>query len=101
MKLIIFLNIFQPHQPVVNPGENTIVRRSDQSSITIPYERTFRAVGTAAQPTNPTELDRFRFCGCGWPQHMLLPKGTTAGLKYQTFVMISNYTDDFVAEFDQ
>lgn len=34
--------------------------------------------------------------GCGWPQHMLLPKGTETGLKYDIFVMVSDYERDRV-----
>jgi len=60
---------------LVRPGENTVVRRSDESSVTIPYERSLRAVGKANQPTDPTALAAFQFCGCGWPQHLLIPKG--------------------------
>lgn len=72
------------------------MRRSDESNITIPFERSFRALGTAAQPTDPTSLSRFQFCGCGWPQHMLVPKGTVEGMPFDLFVMISNYDDDNV-----
>lgn len=82
-------------------GENNIVRRSEQSSITIPFERTFRPVGAAQQTGTAAQLAEFRFCGCGWPQHMLLPKGTAAGFNFDTYVMISNYKDDFVVDYDQ
>ncbi|XP_065074639.1 phenoloxidase 8-like [Ochlerotatus camptorhynchus] len=82
---------------LVNPGANTIVRRSDQSSVTIPYERTFRAVGTSSTPTNANALAQFRFCGCGWPQHMLIPKGATGdGVQFDIFAMVSDYTIDAI-----
>lgn len=85
----------------VNPGTNNISRRSDDSSVTIPFERSFRAVGAAAQPTDAAQLAQFRFCGCGWPQHMLIPKGTPEGMNFDLFAMVSNYTDDTVnQEFD-
>lgn len=35
-------------------------------------------------------------CMCGWPQHMLLPKGTADGYPFRLFVMISDYKDDKV-----
>ena len=60
----------------MRPGDNAIVRRSDESSVTIPYERSFRNIGRAAQPTNPDALSAFQFCGCGWPEHLLIPKGS-------------------------
>lgn len=31
---------------------------------------------------------------------MLFQKGTVSGLRYEVFVMISNYEDDFVEEID-
>lgn len=34
--------------------------------------------------------------GCGWPQHMLIPKGTEAGMKYDIFVMVTDYERDRV-----
>ncbi|EDS34231.1 phenoloxidase subunit 1 [Culex quinquefasciatus] len=86
----------------LNPGVNTIVRRSDQSSVTIPYERTFRAVGTAATPKDENALAQFRFCGCGWPQHMLVPKGAPGpGVQFDIFAMVSDFSQDTVnQEFD-
>jgi hypothetical protein len=80
----------------LTPGSNMIVRRSDDSSVTIPFERTFRAVGQANQPTDANELKRFQFCGCGWPQHMLLPKGKPEGMQFDLFVLISDFTNDTV-----
>lgn len=76
------------------PGENIITRGSEESSVTIPYERSFRRIGSAYQPTDTNELAQFQFCGCGWPQHMLLPKGTATGAQFDLFVMISDYSID-------
>lgn len=83
---------------VLNPGDNTIRRRSDESSVTIPYERSFRRIGSQFQPTGQAELAQFQFCGCGWPQHMLLPKGTTSSSMFYLFAMISNYDDDAISQ---
>jgi hypothetical protein len=77
-------------------GNNTIVRRSDESNLTIPFERTFRPVGLANQPTDPTARAAFQFCGCGWPQHMLLPRGRPEGMTFDLFVMITNFAEDTV-----
>lgn len=39
------------------------------------------------------------FCNCGWPQHMLIPKGLPGqGLQCDLFVMVSDYRDDQVQE---
>lgn len=80
------------------PGVTDVRRRSNESSVTIPYERSFRRIGSQYQPTEASDLSQFQFCGCGWPQHMLLPKGTAAGTKFDIFVMISDYEADRVDE---
>ncbi|KAI7815440.1 phenoloxidase [Rhyzopertha dominica] len=78
-------------------GQNTITRASTESSVTIPFERTFRNLDES-RPQGGDALAQFNFCGCGWPQHMLIPKGTPEGFPSQLFVMISNYTDDRVEQ---
>ncbi|KAF5296289.1 hypothetical protein FQR65_LT19835, partial [Abscondita terminalis] len=74
-------------------GQNTITRRSDESSVTIPFERTFRNL-EANRPQGGDALEQFNFCGCGWPQHLLICKGSVEGMRCHLFVMISNYADD-------
>ena len=79
----------------MKPKVNTLDRMSDQSSVTIPFERSFRNLSQA--PQGGQELDRYMFCGCGWPHHMLIPKGTSDGLPCDLFVMVSNWADDKVS----
>jgi len=62
----------------LEPKTNSIQRKSTESSLTIPFERTFPEQ-QANRPTGGAELEEFNFCGCGWPQHMLIPKGTPQG----------------------
>ncbi|CAH1101426.1 unnamed protein product [Psylliodes chrysocephalus] len=78
-------------------GQNTIMRASTDSSVTIPFERTFRDLDTS-RPQGGDDLAGFNFCGCGWPQHMLIPRGNTdsPGFRAELFVMISNFDDDRV-----
>ncbi|EDS45573.1 phenoloxidase subunit 1 [Culex quinquefasciatus] len=86
----------------LNPGLNKLTRRSDQSTVTVAYNRTFRQIKTAQDIPNKDDLERFRFCGCGWPDHMLLPKGTTQGMAFDLFVMVSDYAGDSIGlEFDE
>lgn len=80
---------------ILRPGQNTIERRSTESGITIPFERTFRNL-EENRPVGGDGLEAFNFCGCGWPQHMLVPKGTKAGYPMDLVVMISDYTGDAV-----
>ncbi|XP_061382609.1 phenoloxidase subunit 2-like [Danaus plexippus] len=79
----------------LNAGPNKIIRSSMESSVTIPFEQTFRDL---SRPNDQTtgELTSTSFCGCGWPQHMLVPKGTEAGAQHDLFVMLSNYDLDSV-----
>ncbi|XP_030746161.1 phenoloxidase 1-like [Sitophilus oryzae] len=76
-------------------GQNTITRNSSDSSVTIPFERTYRDLDTS-RPQGGDELARFNFCGCGWPDNLLIPKGSPEGFSCQLFVMISNIADDKV-----
>ncbi|XP_068145500.1 phenoloxidase 2 [Drosophila tropicalis] len=80
----------------LNPGPNTLRRRSTESSVTIPFERTFRNLDANRPADNTPEGLEFNFCGCGWPQNMLIPKGLPEGLPCDLFIMISNYENDRV-----
>lgn len=64
--------------------------------MTIPYNRTFRNLG--ANPMEAAARSRFEFCGCGWPQHMLLPKGSAEGIAFDIFAMVSDFEQDRVDE---
>nr|QOQ34392.1 prophenoloxidase 2-2 [Sogatella furcifera] len=73
---------------------DTITRKSQSSSLIIPFERTFRDLkDTAAFPGG---MDAFNFCGCGWPEHMMIPRGTPEGFPATLFVMVSDYQFDKV-----
>ncbi|XP_076636736.1 phenoloxidase subunit A3 isoform X2 [Colletes latitarsis] len=81
----------------LNPGRNTIERKSMDSSVTLPYESTFRNLDIN-RPSGVNPLEQFNFCGCGWPQHMLVPRGSKEGFPMVLFVMISNYNNDVVEQ---
>lgn len=76
---------------------NTIRRRSDESSVTIPFERTFRNLDVNRPLTDSADELEFNFCGCGWPQHMLIPKGKPEGFPCELFAMVSDYQKDYVS----
>ncbi|XP_038212997.1 phenoloxidase subunit 1-like isoform X2 [Zerene cesonia] len=94
-RLMIELDKFTQALPA---GSSTVRRRSAQSSVTIPYERTFRR--QAARPGEPGAAPAadFDFCGCGWPHHMLLPKGAPDGFPVVLFAMVSNWAEDRVEQ---
>lgn len=72
-------------------------RRSRESSVTIPFERTYRNLDKTRPAQGSGDEKDFTFCGCGWPENMLVPKGTPDGLLSELFVMISNYEEDRVS----
>nr|ANZ03352.1 phenol oxidase 2 [Rhodnius prolixus] len=82
---------------VVNRGNNTVERNSSLSSVAVPFERTFRSLVNRPAEGSP-DLEEFNYCGCGWPDHMLIPRGTEAGFPCTLFVMITNFTDDKVTQ---
>nr|BAN20821.1 prophenoloxidase [Riptortus pedestris] len=77
-------------------GKNNLTRNSSESSVTIPFETTFRDLNDNRPQQQGGALERFNYCGCGWPQHMLIPKGSPEGYLCQLFVMVSNFNDDRV-----
>ncbi|XP_063832839.1 phenoloxidase subunit 1-like [Ostrinia nubilalis] len=93
----LFIELDKFSQPL-NTGNNTVRRSSIDSSVTIPYERTF--MDQTKRPGDPgsTTAAEFDFCGCGWPHHMLIPKGTARGYPMVLFVMVSNWNDDRILQ---
>uniref|UniRef100_A0A6A7FNP2 Phenoloxidase 2-like n=1 Tax=Hirondellea gigas TaxID=1518452 RepID=A0A6A7FNP2_9CRUS len=83
----------------LKPGANHIKRPSSQSSVAITGELTFRELetgirgGIPASERPPGELEE-DFCGCGWPQHLLVPRGRPEGMDFQIFVMMTDYEED-------
>lgn len=82
----------------VKSGSNSITRKSADSSLTVPFDQTFRSLDSI-DLSSTSSAENFVFCGCGWPQHMLLPKGTPEGLLCELFVMITDNQQDRVCIF--
>ncbi|XP_055838626.1 phenoloxidase 2-like [Episyrphus balteatus] len=76
----------------LKPGQNIIRRSSTDSSVTIPFNQTFKANKLPGEIKDPVEVCLKNYCSCGWPNHMLLPKGTYEGKLFKLFVMISEDT---------
>nr|ACL00586.1 prophenoloxidase 2 [Penaeus monodon] len=82
----------------LKPGSNHVVRSSRDSSITNTEELTFRDLENFnIDPASPATTP-FNFCGCGWPQHMLLPRGRPEGMAFQLFFMPTDYAQDKVVQ---
>ncbi|ODN01429.1 Phenoloxidase subunit 2 [Orchesella cincta] len=86
-RLMFKLDSFQAKLRV---GRNIITRRSHDSSLTKPWTKSLRDY-EHADPTGAAD-----FCGCGYPQHLYIPKGNTKGMPFDLFVMVTNYDEDHV-----
>ena len=40
------------------------------------------------------------YCGCGWPHHCLVPRGTTQGMEFQLFVVATDWKVDQIESAD-
>lgn len=56
----------------LKPGMHDYHRYSTDSSVAIPYERAFSAKNDEINKEKNADKAVEAFCGCGWPQHMLL-----------------------------
>nr|QCC26464.1 hemocyanin subunit type 1 [Pogonognathellus sp. AD-2013] len=80
-------------------GDNTILRKSSESSVSIPDHISTRAlrkkVEAALAGTETLQVDKdLRHCGI--PDRMLLPKGRENGMKYTLYVVLSDWAEDKV-----
>ncbi|XP_067133997.1 hemocyanin B chain-like [Centruroides vittatus] len=76
----------------LEPGINTIERSSRDSSVTVDQDYTFHSL------LEETEEHHSESCNCGWPQHLLIPKGKDKGMPFHLFVMLTDFTQDFVPD---
>nr|CAC44750.1 hemocyanin subunit 2 [Cupiennius salei] len=72
------------------PGKNVINRNAIESSVTLAHTYTFDEL-KAGQGASE---DSSEYCSCGWPENMLIPKGTHKGMEFELFVMATDYTLD-------
>jgi hypothetical protein len=71
------------------------MRQSVDSAVTVKAENLFHQLENLDRDARRNDLnpDSFRnvdpACGCGWPQHLLLTRGTPAGMPFDLFVIIT------------
>jgi hypothetical protein len=70
----------------LSPGLNKIIRKSTESTLTIPFPQSYTQLESGS--TN--------YCGCGWPDNLLLPRGTINGLDFDLFAMVTDGDEDAV-----
>ncbi|RIB02612.1 Hemocyanin, ig-like domain-containing protein [Gigaspora rosea] len=98
---------------ILRPLEKTVIVRELDKSIIIrkPAQKTESQFDESQiipnlQKTNSgltaQALSEKLFCHCGWPYHMILPRGTKGeGTKFKMIVFISDGTNDMVPLYDQ
>ncbi|CAG8446558.1 17457_t:CDS:2 [Dentiscutata erythropus] len=101
-----FKKILQPLEKIVivrEADKSIIIRKPaqktesqfDESQITPEIKATFSSLTTQG-------MSEKVFCNCGWPYHMILPRGTKGeGIKFKMIVFISDGTNDMVPLYDQ
>lgn len=81
----------------MTPGSNHIVRKSTESSVTVPDPPSMKFLmeKTDEALANHAELDLHEYQrSCGIPDRMLLPKGKTDGMDFVLFVALTNGDED-------
>jgi tyrosinase len=77
---------------VLAPGTNAIERPGRLASpVRKPAERPPVLV------QGPANTPHAQYCRCGWPYHLLLPRGTVAGMPFRVLVMLTDWELDRVA----
>uniref|UniRef100_A0A2L2Y4P5 Hemocyanin subunit B n=1 Tax=Parasteatoda tepidariorum TaxID=114398 RepID=A0A2L2Y4P5_PARTP len=76
----------------LRPGENTIERRSIDSSVTLRKQKTLKELLKGEGAGQRAD----EYCSCGWPDHLLIPKGDTTGLPFHLFAILTDYFEDTV-----
>ena len=88
----------------MSPGANAVVRKSSESTVTVPDAPSFRAMieqtdaaaASGAASTGLEELSRI----CGIPDRLLLPKGTKEGLEMVLLAFVSDGETDHTDTFE-
>ncbi|CAG8739688.1 7377_t:CDS:2 [Gigaspora margarita] len=98
---------------ILRPFEKTVIVREADKSIIIrkPAQKTdsqfdesqiIPSLHKAEAGLTTQNVSEKLFCHCGWPYHMILPRGTKGeGTKFKIIVFISDGTDDMVPFYDQ
>nr|QCC26458.1 hexamerin 2 precursor [Lepidocampa weberi] len=85
----------------IQTGKNTLLRKSAESTVTInDYTNMFdlkNKVKDALQGQGEFMFDK-DYRHCGFPAHLLLPRGKVEGQEYALFVYISNYDQEKVSD---
>ena len=70
--------------------EKTVIRMSKDSSVLMPPQKKVEDIDKGDLAGSES------LCGCGWPRHLLIPRGTSAGMKSDLFVLVTDWNKDAV-----
>jgi tyrosinase len=74
------------------PGTNEIER---PGSLASPVRKPAERPPVLVQ--GPANTPHEQYCRCGWPYHLLLPRGTVAGMPFRVLVMLTDWDKDKVS----
>ena len=74
----------------MRPGVNHISRRSSESALTVDQDAVY------ARQRCGRSIRRVNQCRCGWPQSLLLPRGSPLGTRYRLLAVLSDLSRDQV-----
>ena len=73
----------------LNEGENKISRNSSESSVAERRQKVLLEFDTEVSENDPYPPEEDLFDGCGWPRHLMVPRGKTEGSEFSLVVMLS------------
>ena len=76
----------------LNPQQKAVAFRADKLSAVV--RKPARRPPDAPPAPHPGEDPNY--CDCGWPYHLLLPRGKEAGMKFRLMVMLTDHQSDLV-----
>jgi tyrosinase len=74
------------------PGATTIER---PGRLAAPARKPAERPPVFVQP--PAQTPHEQYCRCGWPYHLLLPRGTVAGMRFRVLAMLTDWELDRVS----
>ena len=77
---------------VLAPGANAIERPGRLAS---PARKPAERPPVLVQ--GPAQTPHEQYCRCGWPYHLLLPRGTPAGMPFRVLAMLTDWELDRVS----
>jgi hypothetical protein len=78
------------------PGESAIERPGRLAS---PVRKPAERPPVLVQP--PAQTPHEQYCRCGWPYHLLVPRGTVAGMPFRVLAMLTDWELDRVSGDDE